>query len=137
MTLRANQVFATDREPVTRRADRFGFSLISTNALFRFKSMFIPCIKKPHKVSRLLSAAILLFLFFLPLHIHFPANAQVSEECACCYYGGRVQMDLAPAAAILGPSAVVSFLIVRTPEAPVQVTIESELARAPPYSLAS
>ena len=85
-----------------------------------------------HKVSRLLSAAILLFLFFLPLHIHFPANPQVSEECACCYYGGRVQMDLAPAAAILGPSAAVSFLIVPITEAPVQVTIESELARAPP-----
>jgi hypothetical protein len=99
--------------------------------------VFIPCIKKPHKVSRLLSAAILLFLFFLPLHIHFPVNAQVIEECACCYYGGRVQMNLAPVAAILGPSAVVSFLILRTPEAPVQVTIESELARAPPYSLAS
>jgi len=46
-------------------------------------------------------------------------------------------MDLAPAAAILGPSAEVSFLIVCTPEAQVQVTIESELARAPPYSLAS
>jgi hypothetical protein len=94
--------------------------------------VLIPCIKKSHEVSRLLSAAILLFLFFLPLHIHFPANPQVSEECACCYYGGRVQMDVAPAAAILAPSVGVSFLIVRITEAPVQVTIESELARAPP-----
>jgi hypothetical protein len=119
------------------RADRFRFLLTSKNALFRFRSVFVPRIKKPHKISRLLSAAILLFLFFLPLHIHFPANAQVSEECACCYYGGRVQMDLASAAAILGPSAEVSFLIVCTPEAQVQVTIESELPRAPPYSLAS
>lgn len=41
-------------------------------------------------------------------------------------------MDLSPAAAIVGPSAEVSFLIVRTTEAPVQVTIEFELARAPP-----
>jgi hypothetical protein len=97
----------------------------------------VPYIKKLHKVSRLLSAAILLFLFFLPLHIHFPANPQVSEDCACCYYGGRVQMDLAPAAVILGPSDEVSFLIVRITEAPVQIAIESELARAPPYSLAS
>lgn len=87
---------------------------------------------KAHKVSRFLSVAILLFLFFLPLHIHFPAGAQVSEECACCYYGGRVQMDLAPAVAILGASAEVSFLIVRMTEALVQVAIESELARAPP-----
>ena len=94
--------------------------------------MLIPCIKKLHEVSRLLSAAILLFLFFLPLHIHFPATPRVSEDCACCYYGGRVQMDLAPATSILGPSAGVSFLIVRITEAPVQVTVESELARAPP-----
>lgn len=115
----------------------FWFSLTSKNALFRFKSVFIPCIKKPHKVSRFLSVAILLFLLFLSLHIHFPANAQVSEDCACCYYGGRVQMDLAPAAAILGPSVEVSFLIVRSPKAPAQVAIESELARAPPYSLGS
>jgi hypothetical protein len=94
--------------------------------------VFIPSIENTHKVSRLLSAAILWFLFFLPLHIHFPANPQVSEECACCYYGGRVQMDLVPAAVILGPSDEVSFLIVRIAEAPVQVTVESELARAPP-----
>jgi hypothetical protein len=95
--------------------------------------VFIPWVKKPHKVSRLLSAAILLFLFFLPLHIHsLTTTTQVSEECACCCYGGRVQMDLAPAAAILSPSSEASFLIIRITAAPVQVTIESELARAPP-----
>ena len=90
--------------------------------------MFIPCIKKPHKVSHVLSAAILFFLLFLPLHFHFPTTTRVSEDCACCCHGGRVQMDLSPAAAIVGPSAEVSFLIVRTTEAPVQVTIEFELA---------
>ena len=113
------------------------FLLTATNALFRFRNVFILCIKKSRNLSRFLSAAILLFLFFLPLHIHFPANPQVSEDCACCYFGGRVQMDLAPAAVILGPSDEVSFLILRITEAPIQVIIKSELARAPPYSLAS
>jgi hypothetical protein len=113
------------------------FLLTATNALFRFRNVFILCIKKSRNLSRFLSAAILLFLFFLPLHIHFPANPQVSEDCACCYFGGRVQMDLAPAAVILGPSDEVSFLILRITEAPIQVIIKSELARAPPYSLAA
>jgi hypothetical protein len=107
------------------------------STLFKLKTVFVPRMKNPHDLRRFVGAAILLFLFFLPFHAHFSAKAQVSEECACCYYGGRIQMDLAPAVAILGPFAMVAFLIVPTTEALVQITLESELARAPPYSLTS
>jgi hypothetical protein len=106
-------------------------------ALFRIKGLFIPSMKNSRALRRFLSAGILLFVFFLPLHFHFTATTQGSEECACCYYGGRVQMDLPPAATIVGSFALLSLLILPTTEAPVQVTLESELARAPPYFLTS
>jgi hypothetical protein len=99
--------------------------------------VFIPRMKNGPGLQRFFGAGILLFVFFLPLHLHFPADAQVGEECVCCYYGGRVQMSLASAAPILGPFAWVLFLTVRQTEVPFQVAIKSELARAPPYFLAS
>jgi hypothetical protein len=51
-----------------------------------FKTVFNPCMKMSRKVTRFLRTAILLFLFFLPLHFLFTVTVQGSEECACCYH---------------------------------------------------
>jgi hypothetical protein len=60
--------------------------------------VFIARVNDPDKVRRrFLSAAVLLFVFFLPLHLHFSATAQISKECSCVQ-GTRTH--LAPAADI-------------------------------------
>lgn len=57
------------------------------------------------KVSRLLCAATLLFVFFLPLHFHFSLTPQLSSQCSCLH-GARtpfVVHDNAPAPAPVAP----------------------------------
>jgi hypothetical protein len=67
--------------------------------LFRFKTVFSPRMKHPHALRRFVSAGILLFVFFLPLHFHsVAATAQVTKECSCVH-GTRTDAGLAAAPA--------------------------------------
>jgi hypothetical protein len=51
--------------------------------------------KHPHALRRFVSAGILLFVFFLPLHFHsVAAKAQVTKECSCVH-GTRTEAGLA------------------------------------------
>jgi hypothetical protein len=59
--------------------------------------VFIRRVKEQNRGRRFLSAAVLLFVFFLPFHLHFSAAAQISKECSCVQ-GTRTH--LAPAADI-------------------------------------
>jgi hypothetical protein len=59
---------------------------------------------------------------------------QVRNECSC-YYGGRTQIGLTPAAVILLLALQVLFFVVSRTAARVVVIVESESARAPPHSL--
>ena len=73
--------------------------LTSKGALFRFKAVFNARVKHPHALRRFVSAGILLFVFFLPLHFHsVAATAQVAKECSCLH-GIRTQAGLSPAPA--------------------------------------
>lgn len=84
---------------------------------------------------RLAGAFLLLTVFFLPLHLHFfTQTVQINDQCSC-YYGGRTQVGLAPPLAALFPVSETSFLVAGRTTAPVEVIVESESARAPPYSL--
>lgn len=53
--------------------------------------------------SRFAGTALLLFIFFLPLHSHFSLTPQLSGQCVCLQ-GGRLQLDLPDNAAILEPT---------------------------------
>jgi len=46
------------------------------------------------KWSRLVGTATLLFLFFLPLHVHFSLSSQLSSQCSCAQ-GARTQFVVA------------------------------------------
>ena len=71
------------------------FPLTSKRALFRFKAVFSPRMRHPHSLRRFVSAGILLFVFFLPLHFHpVAATAQVTKECSCVH-GNRTEAGLA------------------------------------------
>ncbi|GEM_PF-4848427 len=48
------------------------------------------------KLRRAVGALALIFVFFLPLHVHFSLGAQLNKECSC-FQGVRTQ--LAPSAA--------------------------------------
>jgi hypothetical protein len=82
----------------------------------------------------LVNALLLLTLFFLPLHVHFPAHdSQLSQECSCCC-GGRPQLGLAPVLTNLIAIYEVALLVPAGAPAPRRGVTRSESARAPPYS---
>ncbi|HJU61203.1 MAG TPA: hypothetical protein VJ864_04095 [Candidatus Binatia bacterium] len=71
------------------------FALTSKRALFRFKTVFNPRMKNPDALRRFVSAGMLLFVFFLPLHFHpVVTTAQVTKECSCVH-GNRTDAGLA------------------------------------------
>ena len=75
------------------------FRLTSNRAFVRFEDVFILRIKYQHQLRRIISAAVMLLVFFLPLHFHpAAATAQVAKECSCVH-GTRTEAGLAPAPA--------------------------------------
>jgi hypothetical protein len=62
-------------------------------------TVFNPRMKHPHALRRFVSAGILLFIFFLPLHFHsVAATSQITKECSCVH-GTRTEAGLAAAPA--------------------------------------
>lgn len=47
--------------------------------------MFASGTKATTPMRRLVSAAVLVFVFFLPLHFHFSLTSQVAKECSCIH----------------------------------------------------
>jgi hypothetical protein len=75
------------------------FPLTQRRALFKFKTVFIPRMKHPHDLRRIIGVGMLLFVFFLPLHFHPVATSvKVAKECSCVQ-GTRTLASLVPAAA--------------------------------------
>jgi hypothetical protein len=84
--------------------------------------------------KRVISAAVLLFVFFLPLHFHLNGSAKVAQECACVQ-GTRSQ--LAPIS--LFPDFVPVFItqtlvLVSSVPRPIE-WLGPQSVRAPPISL--
>jgi hypothetical protein len=76
--------------------------------------------------------ALLLFVFFLPLHFHFSQDSQLSKECSCAQ-GTRKQLALSDNAPIsFSPLRAISVTVPST-----SVWIEShsrpQNVRAPPF----
>jgi len=83
---------------------------------------------------RLVGAALLVFVFFLPLHFHAAESRQLSHECSCVH-GTRTQLGSAPSSVIAAVAPVVLFVIAERAESLVSLAVESAFARAPPISL--
>ena len=65
--------------------------LTSGSTSANFDPMFTIGVKNSNGTSRLISAALLLFVFFLPFHVHFSSQAHVTKECGCVH-GTRTQL---------------------------------------------
>ena len=92
-------------------------------------------LRKQVGARRLVGAALLLFVVFLPLHFH-PADEsrQISHECNCIH-GTRTQLASIPSSAILAIVPAVLFVMAERVESLVSLAVESDFARAPPVSL--
>jgi hypothetical protein len=92
-------------------------------------------IQKSVDARRLVGAAVLVLVFFLPLHIHAADEAhQLTHECSCVH-GTRTQLASIVSSTILTIVPAVFFVITKLPEALISLAVESDFARAPPVSL--
>jgi hypothetical protein len=86
-------------------------------------------------VRRYIGIILFLFFFTLPFHLHPVIDTQqLGQECSCCC-GGLSQLGSAPARVILSPVYQIFLASTAAAATAIAVTVESESARAPPYSL--
>jgi hypothetical protein len=76
----------------------------------------------------------LLFVFFLPLHLHFSGTAQVGKECACVQ-GARIHLALAADTSTYTPASYTALLVVQDDSLWVDDWTKLEHVRGPPVSL--
>ena len=112
-----------------------GFSSIDIKPdIGYFQRIFGSRMKKTNNIQRIISAAVLLFVFFLPLHFHFSSTVKLSKECSCLQ-GTRTQMALAPESATSTPIFEATLL----PGPPItprrQNWANLQNVRAPPSTL--
>ena len=94
--------------------------------------MIIPGSKKPYRVRRLVSAGVLLFVFFLPLHVHFfTSTAKVNNDCSCVY-GTRAQAGPVASSLQWTPTFQATFIVFYEPQAFGSISVHSYAIRAPP-----
>jgi hypothetical protein len=108
-------------------------STIKVESVNHFQMRHNSVTKRKSARGRIIGAALLLFISFLPLHFHtIDESHRISQECSC-YLGGQPQLASAPSppALQLFPPQVF-FVAVGRSEALVSLKIESDFARAPP-----
>jgi hypothetical protein len=89
---------------------------------------------KPDKLRRIISVGALLFVFFLPLHVHFSAAPQISKECSCIQ-GTRAQLALAADTWNIAPSYRTTYVITQDDLLWVNEWTQRKSIRGPPASL--
>ena len=91
-----------------------------------------PLKKRGLPLRTLIGTALLVALFFLPLHFHsLTPAAQLSKECGC-YAGDRTQTGLAPASMDWDPNLQASPVNLQEPQVPGWFSVRSRSIRAPP-----
>jgi hypothetical protein len=88
-------------------------------------------IRRSFTYKRVVSAAVLLFVFFLPLHRHFGFSAKVAQECACLQ-GTRTHVAPVPAIFAWAASVAVQIIIVATNVVRSDEWLGLHHVRAPP-----
>ena len=82
-----------------------------------------------------MSVAVLLFVFFLPLHFHpVAATPQAAKECTCAH-GTRAQLAPAPDIGSYAPILKVSLVIAQNSWFWSDEWIDLQRVRGPPASL--
>jgi hypothetical protein len=81
---------------------------------------------------RLIGTGLLLFVFFLPLHSHLSAPAQVTKECSCVH-GTRTQMGLAPVQISAAAPLNIEFITTVEPRLYAWRAVTRQAIRAPPH----
>jgi hypothetical protein len=95
-------------------------------------AVFSPRMKHPHALLRLVSAGILLFVFFLPLHFHsVVTTAQVTKECSCVH-GNRTDAGLAAAPEFWIPVLLAQPVAIKSLDWLSNVRFQNHGIRAPP-----
>jgi hypothetical protein len=90
--------------------------------------------KNGSRTRRLLGAAVLFFVFFLPLHFHFfSPTAQLTQQCSC-YHGVRTQAGLASTPTDCTPTFQAVTVETYEPQIFIRLSIYSLPIRAPPYN---
>jgi hypothetical protein len=84
--------------------------LTSVIALITFDAMFASGVRIRLQLRRVVSAATLLFVFFLPLHFHFSFTAQVTKECSCIH-GTRMQLAPHADTPAVAPTLQITVLV--------------------------
>jgi hypothetical protein len=81
---------------------------------------------------RFVGTAILLFVFFLPLHHHFYTSAAQAREDCVCQHGNLTLLNLAPIQVHLIPQFSVSALLQPAFCIPEPHSVSCKTIRAPP-----
>jgi hypothetical protein len=105
--------------------------LTSANALITFRRMSAGEVRQRRQIRRLLSAAIVVFVFFLPLHLHVSLGGQVTKECSCVQ-GTRTQLAAQTASTSVLPSFRSVFFTVIAEATETGERCRSHNVRAPP-----
>jgi hypothetical protein len=100
--------------------------------LVRFKIVFTSQMKNRHTLRRFFGAAMVLFVFSLPLHFHpVAASVQVAKECSCVQ-GTRTVASLAPAPADWIPVLAAQPVASESLDCPSNIRLQNHAIRAPP-----
>jgi hypothetical protein len=89
---------------------------------------------KPDKFRGIISVAALLFVFFLPLHVHFSAVPQISKECSCVQ-GTRTELAVSADTWNLAPIYRTTYVITQDDLLWVDQWTQLKRVRGPPASL--
>ena len=84
--------------------------------------------------GRVACALTLLFLFFLPLHVHFSISPQISNPCSCLH-GARTQIVVAEDAPTLVAVPQFGVLFESQICPPRSITSNSQQVRGPPLAV--
>jgi hypothetical protein len=93
--------------------------------------MFISETGKRDQLCRLVSAAVLLFVFVLPLHVHLSRSWHLAEECACTH-GSRAALAPQAHSPLVTPSPESTLFAGHYSFAGGSDSIASQKVRAPP-----
>jgi hypothetical protein len=89
---------------------------------------------KSRRVKRTVSAAVLLFVFLLPLHFHFSGTPQITKECACIH-GARTQLAFNADTGTSAPAFHATLLIAQDDSLWADEWTKLKHVRGPPVSL--
>jgi len=95
-----------------------------------------PSTKQSTASRRIISAALLLFVFFLPLHFHFPSGAKVAKDCACVQ-GTRTQLALIASSAACAPIIAIQPVFAATNGLVSVEWPRRQCVRGPPSALSA